>query len=702
MGQGYTLITSSATKNSTNATIGGVGILLSSTAAKSLTNIETITSRIMIATFSGNPQTTVIFCYSPTNTAEEKEVEDFYGELTSLIRQVPKHNVLIIGGDFNAKVGRTDGFTFAYHETTNRNRQYLTDLPHENNLTCLNTRFQKTSNKTWSYTYPNEHKAQLDYIIINNKWKNSAHDCESTNKLNNVFSGHRVVTATLQLSLRANKPKTKAAPRYDWSVLEQSQETSQAFKITVKNKIQILQDQVPIASANDTYENFVKACGEAAEEHIPLKPKLKRKAPWENEAIEEKRQKLEEAIETHSERPTRTNTTELKKARQKLKSTYQSEQQSYLNSKIKDIEDASANEQSATAWQIVNEISGRKTTNKAKLKAADNEERVSIWQSHFQKLYGKPPDILDEPTQQIINHQLNIETGPFTCKELEEALAKTKNKKACGLDGIPPEVWKTKHFNEELLTFCNKVYDQEAIKRWTEGCILPFPKKGDLGDVTNYRGITLTSIAAKIYNQLLLNRIRPQLENVLRRNQNGFRQNRSTVGQILTIRRLIEEIKKNNLKATLLFVDFSKAFDSIHRGKMEEIPRAYGIPNKIVKAIMMLYKNTRSLVRSPDGDTDFFEILAGVLQGDTVAPYLFIICLGYVLRTSADKNNDLGFTLIKARSRRYPAKTLTDIDYADDLALTSAQQKKRLNYFTLLRTLQSKSDCTLTPRRPNS
>ena len=75
------------------------------------------------------------------------------------------------------------------------------------------------------------------------------------------------------------------------------------------------------------------------------------------------------------------------------------------------------------------------------------------------------------------------------------------------------------------------------------------------------------------------------------------------------------------------------------------------------------------MVRSPDGVTDFFEILAGVLQGDTLAPFLVVIALDYVLRTSVDLNNHLGFTLQKARSRRYPAKKITDADYADDLAL---------------------------------
>ena len=61
--------------------------------------------------------------------------------------------------------------------------------------------------------------------------------------------------------------------------------------------------------------------------------------------------------------------------------------------------------------------------------------------------------------------------------------------------------------------------------------------------------------------------------------------------------------------------------------------------------------------------------LAGVLQGDTLAPYLFIICLDYVLRTSIDKIRENGFELTKKRSRRYPTKTITDADYADDIAI---------------------------------
>ena len=119
----------------------------------------------------------------------------------------------------------------------------------------------------------------------------------------------------------------------------------------------------------------------------------------------------------------------------------------------------------------------------------------------------------------------------------------------------------------------------------------------------------------------------------------------------------------------MLFLDFTKAFDSIHRGKTEQILLAYGLPKETVSAIMILYRNTKVKVHSPDGDTDYFDIVAGVLQGDTLAPYLFIICLDYVLRTSIDKINENGFELTKKRSRRYPTKTITDADYADDIVI---------------------------------
>ena len=200
-------------------------------------------------------------------------------------------------------------------------------------------------------------------------------------------------------------------------------------------------------------------------------------------------------------------------------------------------------------------------------------------------------------------------------------------------------------------------------------CILPFHKNGDLVFTKIYRGITFTSIAAKIYNALLRNRIEPNIDNTLRKNKNGFRRNRSTTSQILTICRIFEGVRAKNLQATIVFVDFTNPFDYFHRRKTEQILLAYGIPKETIAAIMIPYRNIKVKVCSPDGDTDYLDIVAGVLQGDTLAPYLFIICLDYVLRTMIDRIKENGLEPTKKSSRRYLAKKITDTDCDDDIAI---------------------------------
>ena len=96
--------------------------------------------------------------------------------------------------------------------------------------------------------------------------------------------------------------------------------------------------------------------------------------------------------------------------------------------------------QSRIAWQTINEVSRRKNTTKAKLKAANQQERIKLWKQHFENLQGNPPKITHEPITRIISKQLDIKLGPFTQEELDSFLRKFKNRKVAGLDKIPPEV----------------------------------------------------------------------------------------------------------------------------------------------------------------------------------------------------------------------------------------------------------------------
>ena len=158
----WTLATVSARKNSVNTTVWRVGILIGPRALKSLNSIERIQPRMMVATFNDNPRATIISCYSPTNVSEETELVAFYDELSSLVRSIPKHNVLVIGGDMNTQIGKNRNNKYSLHNTSNRNGQHLTDFIIENRLTCLNTNYQKREGKLWTYTYANNYKQEIE------------------------------------------------------------------------------------------------------------------------------------------------------------------------------------------------------------------------------------------------------------------------------------------------------------------------------------------------------------------------------------------------------------------------------------------------------------------------------------------------------------------------------------------------------------
>ena len=384
----------------------------------------------------------------------------------------------------NAQIGKNRHNKYSLHCASNRNGQHLIDFMIENRLTCLNTNYQKREGKLWTYTYTNNSKAQIDYVFINKKWKNSAINCEAYSSFEGVSSDHQIVTAKIRLSLRKNAKRTANTKHYDWALL--NRDIRDKNVVELRNRFESLQEKTEKSTPNDEYENFVNAHREAAAKCIPTKPRTKYRVPWETLVVREKRARVKTASKNYRKNPTNTNARKLKTAQYQLAGIYLKEQTEYIKNQRDKIRDSVEDRQSRIAWQTINEVSRRKSTVKAKLKAANQQERIKLWKQHFENLLGNPPKVTHEPITRIISKQLDIKLGPFTQEELDSVLRKIKNRKAAGLDEIPPEVWKTRQFDDILLQQCNAVYNQNTIDRWMKGCILPFPKKGDLGLAKNY------------------------------------------------------------------------------------------------------------------------------------------------------------------------------------------------------------------------
>ena len=127
-------------------------MLIGPRALKSLNSIEKIQPRMMVATFNNNPSTTITSCYSPTNASDEKDLDAFYNEPSSLVYSIPKYNVLIIGRDMNAQIDKDVNNKFSLHNSSNRNGEHLMYFTIENGSTCLNAKFQKRRGKNFGPT----------------------------------------------------------------------------------------------------------------------------------------------------------------------------------------------------------------------------------------------------------------------------------------------------------------------------------------------------------------------------------------------------------------------------------------------------------------------------------------------------------------------------------------------------------------------
>ena len=167
----------------------------------------------------------------------------------------------------------------------------------------------------------------------------------------------------------------------------------------------------------------------------------------------------------------------------------------------------------------------------------------------------------------------------FSIDELNKAIKEAKRGGSIGVDSIPIEIWESPQFTPYLLELRNiGLTEYKKPEQGSKSAIKPFPKTLTASLVSDHRGISLNTIASKLYNNMLLNRIQPHSDPLLSWTQCGFRKSRWTLYNILALRRIIEGLKYQNLPLALLFIDFSKAFDSIHRERMFQILAAYCIP----------------------------------------------------------------------------------------------------------------------------
>ena len=204
----------------------------------------------------------------------------------------------------------------------------------------------------------------------------------------------------------------------------------------------------------------------------------------------------------------------------------------------------------------------------------------------------------------------------------------------------------------------------------------------------NSRGISLLSIAGKVFAKILLNRLLNISENILPESQSGFRSNRSTVDMIFAARQLFEKSREQHRDLYVAFIDLSKAFDSVDRSLLWLILLRSGCTERFVQLIASLHNGMSVRIRVGDDLSDPFEVSRGVKQGCVLAPILFNIyvqCITRLLANKLDKHCQISLNYRMDRNlfdqRKLKAKTkiaqshLLELQYADDCAMVADSQE---------------------------
>ncbi|KAL9987722.1 hypothetical protein ACROYT_G002072 [Oculina patagonica] len=560
------------------------------------------------------------------------------------IDATPLHDLLILLGDANAKVGSDNtGWEGTLGNEglgiMNDNGLRFASLCTENSLVIGGTCFQHKDIHKYTWTSPNGHgQNQIGHIAIRRRFRSSLLDVKVQRGADEA-SDHRLVRCKRNFSI-ALKNRFEALASEDLSLDDVWTEYRDIYRSTA---IQTLGQRA------GTRKDWLTA------------------ATWN--CIEERRVLKHSLLGCRSKRMKEKNQQNYQ--RKEVKKKARADKRRTLERIAEEAERAAHQNNLKELHMKTKLLSGCLRKPSTGVRAKDStvisteEEVLERWKEHFYEVLsvaceetGVPEgcqlDICEEP--------IEMDTSPFTIEEMRRDISRLKNDKAPGVDNISAEMVKASPAVAmyQLLNICN-----QTPSYWKRSLLAKVPKKADPSVCDNYRGISLLSVPYKVFCRMPLARLQEGVEKRLRQEQAAYRRGRGTTEQIFILSNTLEQSAEWQTPLYIGFIDFKKAFDSARRHRLLNILKHYGIPDNFVNIICELYDGSTCCVVERGQTSDWFPVEAGVKQGCVMSVF-FNIIIDWIMKNT---NN----------ARRGPrwkfTAVLDDLDYADDIALVSSRQK---------------------------
>jgi hypothetical protein len=380
----------------------------------------------------------------------------------------------------------------------------------------------------------------------------------------------------------------------------------------------------------------------------------------------------------------------------------------WWHNKSLEVQEAANRKDSKAMYSLMKEIYGPKPSNITPLKSKDGTTLIrdskgimNRWQEHYQDLFHNP-SVVDQTVIESLP-QFDVVTEMDDAPSIEEVTTSLKQMntgKAPGLDGIPTEVLMCggEKIEQALLDIYLGVWNDIPVPQvWIDAILVSLHKgKGTTDTCGNFRGISLLVHVGKIFTRLLLNRLITYIcPRIIPESQCGFRSGRGTIDMIFAARQIQEKCIEQRVDLYQVFIDLTKAFDTINRDALWRILAKLGCPPGFVDKFRQLHDNMKAWVNVNGSLSEPVNVDNGVKQGDIPAPTLFSIYFSVVL-CSAFENCDLGI-YVRYRTtgklfniRRFDSKTKTfvslirDLLYADDCDLVTHSEADMQTLMNLL------------------
>ena len=660
----------------------------------------------------------VVSCYAPTFRSSRADKDAFFAELQGVLRDVGRHDKYVLLGDFNARVGTRCGEDDddAWADVRgpcglgrcNDAGKELLEFLNINNSTICNTWFTKKPLYKQSWQHPQTKQwHMIDFAIVHQRDRHLCQDCRVVCAAD-CGSDHRMVCLSFKLpnAKFRRPPSSPRRLRFDVSQLKPSPIMSHQEREAVVQRVKEFQQSVT-SSLEDQVQSSVEerwcalrdSLTNAGCEHLGYT--RRRQPDWfsASQAVLEplfKDRRL--CYNRWVGSKLRPDYISFKIARSQARAAVRRAKNGWL-ADVAEQAEATRNH-GGSAWSSIRAIQrcfhGLRPTPAMAVKkengqaCTSTEELSARWQRHFTNVLNVESvfeaDVF--PSLRVRPVRNDLADVP-TEDELARAIARLSNNKAAGESGILPEM--VQHagpaFATSLFSLVCEVWKEASVPQaWRDAELVPIPKKGDLSNCDNWRGIALLDVVGKVIGRLIQNRLQGLAELELADAQCGFRQGRSCTDQIFSITQHIEKLYEHRTQGFLAFIDLRKAYDSVSREALWCGLEVLGVPPRLVQLISSFHTNMSAKVRVGSLHTGQIPVKNGLRQGCTMAPALFNLFFELVLEKwraeMADEHPDLDVAfrfningnLYNSPRTSHSTSSAPDLEFADDAVLITSSR----------------------------